>query len=297
MDRLNFYVDEANLATAAASIKDNAELLETIVETMESIIDCKEICRLYCFDEFYSLQVKGDDIAQLIFGNINDGNVRDLLVRLQIVLGETEATRVNNATSTGAVALQSQNAGGWISIDSPCANAWWNSNAMFWLASKSQTISALRNLFVFHCLPHPLLDKFAKFLFPNIYFYEQPSEIKNTSLDYATILSLYVQHLSYLNDHAYQDFANEVQPKVLIANAGSRGIVMSPESPQTHKNKDAMKERDISIGEISICCEWHTKLDNTRGRIHFYPWQHKDATVQKIAGKRVIVGIIVEHLT
>jgi hypothetical protein len=297
MDRLNFYVSETDLAKTASDLKNDTKVLDSIVATMESITSNEEICCLYCYEDFYSLQVNGQDVSQLIFEHMNDGDIRDLVVRLQIVLAASVSPKMDNAPVTGADALQAQNAGGWISTDSPYQNGWWNPQKMFWVASKDQTVSALRDLFVSCNLSHTLLDKFAKYLFPNIYFHAPPSGIKGTSLDYATILVLYLKHLAYLNDHAYEDFANEVQPNILIAIAGGRGVDMSPESPQTHKNKDAMKEREIAVGGVSVCCEWHTKLDNTRGRIHFYPWQHKDPKVKKITGQKIIVGIIAEHLT
>lgn len=296
MDRLNFFVNEIDLATAASRVKENAKPLETILDAIESLISCREFTSIYCVDDFYSLQVDGTDAGQLIFENANDGDFRDLIVRLQIIIETSVKILIEEKSADGQTAIQSQNSGGWISVNSPCESNWWNYETMFWVSSKNHCALALRHLFVSHCFSHLQLDRFAEYLFPNIYFHESPSKIMNTSLDYHTVLSRYIKHLSYLNDHAYNDFAAETLPHVLIATAGSKGVEMSPESPKTRGNRIAMRKRDISVGNIAVCCEWHTKLENIRGRIHFYPWQHKNEDVKKITGNRVIVGIITEHL-
>lgn len=297
MADFNFYVDEVNLAKIAANMEADPGLFNSIVETMEYVTTQKGISCLYCFEDFYSVQVEGIPIAQTVFKNLSDGDFRDLLVRLQIVISESEATRVDDEAATGEAAIRARDAGGWISTETPTAKDWWSPEKMAWTPTNEKITAAIRFLFVNFNLSCAQLDQFAAYLFPNIYFHVLPSAIRNTSLNYRGILALYVKHLAYLNDFVRQDFERYHQPNAIIANAGGRGVDMSPESPITHKNKDAMKERQIEIGGVSICCEWHTKLDNTRGRVHFFPWKHQDAAVFRIAGDRVIVGIIAEHLT
>jgi hypothetical protein len=69
------------------------------------------------------------------------------------------------------------------------------------------------------------------------------------------------------------------------------GFEISPESPNTHKNQKAMRQRDIVIGGIRLRCEWHLKLKPNIDRIHFH---FGDA---EISDNRIIIGILCDHLT
>jgi hypothetical protein len=69
------------------------------------------------------------------------------------------------------------------------------------------------------------------------------------------------------------------------------GFEISPDSPNTHKNQKAMRERDVIIGGTRLRCEWHVKLKPQIDRIHFH---FGDA---KVSDNRIIVGILTDHLT
>jgi hypothetical protein len=57
-----------------------------------------------------------------------------------------------------------------------------------------------------------------------------------------------------------------------------------------------MKERVVKIEETEICCEWHTKFEHNKGRIHFYPWPTQIKTKTEDLSKKLIIGIITDHL-
>jgi hypothetical protein len=67
------------------------------------------------------------------------------------------------------------------------------------------------------------------------------------------------------------------------------GFEISPDSPRTHQNKRAMRERDIFINGVSLRCEWHLKLKPHVDRIYFN-FGHN------MSNNRIIVGILCDHL-
>ncbi|MDZ8201866.1 hypothetical protein RZO50_10065 [Microbacterium sp. SSW1-59] len=97
---------------------------------------------------------------------------------------------------------------------------------------------------------------------------------------------LLVHHLGVLNDHASRIWADFSVREDRQSAMGALGVTCSPDSPQTHKYKAAMRERDFTFGSSVVRCEWHTKLRPTKNRIHF-----------NADGGTVRIGTIVDHLT
>lgn len=97
---------------------------------------------------------------------------------------------------------------------------------------------------------------------------------------------LLVHHLGVLNDETPHIWAQCSTRDERQATMAALGVSCSPDSPQTHRNKAAMRERDFAFGEQVVRCEWHTKLRPTTNRIHF-----------NADGSTVRIGTIVDHLT
>jgi hypothetical protein len=70
------------------------------------------------------------------------------------------------------------------------------------------------------------------------------------------------------------------------------GWEISPESAQTHRNRQAMREREVLLNGHSFTCEWHLKIEPHRDRIHFHSF---DARIGN--GRQILVGIFCEHLS
>lgn len=298
MDRTNFFVDELALAGEIAKQNPSIDRLEQIVGTAEVVLDAASVCRIYCIDDFYSCAINGSTMAQIMFGDLGSGEFRDIFLRIQLLLARSETcTDEHGAPTSGFQALLTNGNGGWLSLNSPIGTPGWNSSLMQWVLTPESFTTALRQLYLCCGRAITSLDRYAKFLFPKIYFYAKASDVDKTKLDYTTILSTYFEHLAYLNDCAIGHFKAITQPHEIIASAGAVGVDISPESPSTHKNRDAMKERNITIGSQPICCEWHTKLTKTQGRIHFFAWKHANPKVLEVVGEKVIIGIITDHLS
>lgn len=77
----------------------------------------------------------------------------------------------------------------------------------------------------------------------------------------------------------------------LIKRLGHYGVEVSPESPKTHSNAKAMRERRIIHDGETYDCEWHTKHHKGRpNRIHF-------SMPDSRLGDRILIGVFAAHLT
>lgn len=298
MDRFPFYLDERVFVRDIAGFPNATQNLTSTLTLLESL-GSFEVCELFCCEDFYSLDIDGQAIAQILFGEEGDGETRDLVLRLQIALDKFQVAEISDEDdlSHGAYSLKKRGYGGLVAISQEPEYDWWDDDSMLYASAMSEVKERLRKIFVLMGGGTDRLDKYAEILFPEIYFHAMPSKFKDIGLDYHQYFEKFVSHLSYLNDHAETDFFEGKEAREIIARAGGKGVEMSPESPQTHRNKAAMSERNITIDKEEMSCEWHTKLHPQKGRIHFFPWSPRTDGARKKVGKRVIVGIIVEHLT
>ncbi|MFJ4109259.1 hypothetical protein [Oerskovia enterophila] len=92
-------------------------------------------------------------------------------------------------------------------------------------------------------------------------------------------------HLEVLSDYGTLIWAQWTQAHERIAAMGSRGVTCSPESSGTRSQSGKMDQRRVFFGDREVLCEWHTKLEPNRNRIHF-----------SIENGAVFVGRMVGHL-
>ncbi|MBY5446192.1 hypothetical protein HFO93_22440 [Rhizobium leguminosarum] len=63
----------------------------------------------------------------------------------------------------------------------------------------------------------------------------------------------------------------------------------APEKPNVRLNRKCREAREIKLGERTLYCEWHVKLEGHQNRIHFHaPVPESD--------DKLVIGIIHEHL-
>jgi hypothetical protein len=72
--------------------------------------------------------------------------------------------------------------------------------------------------------------------------------------------------------------------------SASSSFSISPESPQTHRDLKAMRERDVIFGKVTVRCEWHLKIQPDRDRIHFH------FGVAGTGGGKILIGKLCYHL-
>lgn len=129
--------------------------------------------------------------------------------------------------------------------------------------------------------------------FPRIAF---APKLKPTELgvDLDAHMKTVVAHLSFLHD-TYCDVGEAAHwdlPRIMRM-AKAYGIDLSDESANTKANDGAMRQRKVEVfveGKWqTYVCSMHTKIEPTRGRIHF-------CVERSTAGHRIVVGLFVPHL-
>ncbi|MGW4634527.1 hypothetical protein [Nocardia sp. NPDC004415] len=131
------------------------------------------------------------------------------------------------------------------------------------------------------------LTDYAHLPFPNTVFaagiWSQISRFDGAAIEIRRAL---IANLGGLDDHATRIWAAESEPIQRIKQMRiTADVNCSPESPQTHRNAKAMRQRLVDFAGEQISCEWHAKLEPQRNRIHF-----------AVRGDQLLVGLFVDHL-
>lgn len=126
----------------------------------------------------------------------------------------------------------------------------------------------------------------ARFAFPDLVFVRARTIFSNFDEAYDTIRDKVTEHLGVLNDHARRILGAAVTAQVKQAQFGALGIEASGENGNTRRHTSAMRQREVTVGDRTVACDWHTKLRRHVDRIYF------NAT--SLDG--VVVGVFHRHL-
>jgi hypothetical protein len=77
--------------------------------------------------------------------------------------------------------------------------------------------------------------------------------------------------------------------RIIQARFTAFGIVAAPENPDVYRHRASREARETKLGDRTLYCEWHVKLELHRNRIHFHPPVPE-------SDNKVVVGMIHEHL-
>lgn len=164
-----------------------------------------------------------------------------------------------------------------------------NRAEIFFFASASELPMFWRHLYELEDAAEDVFFDLAGRAFPELIFHADLN-FRRFAGAYRELREPVVRHLAVLNDNfieAYDEASGIArQVEAILASAGCPGI--SPESPSTHRNQQAMRARDVDHDGVLIRCEWHTKIEPNRNRIHF--------AFGGSLGQRVFIGIFTDHL-
>lgn len=137
--------------------------------------------------------------------------------------------------------------------------------------------------------------KWVHLSFPRLRFaLEISSQLRRFRQNFDDIRDIVVGHLASVNDEFLDLLVAGAQlPDACDRIRSTCGVSISPESPNTHRNAIAMREREVQFRGNKIVCEFHTKLTPTHDRIHFSPTVRSEADDSKY----IVVGPFAEHLT
>ena len=125
----------------------------------------------------------------------------------------------------------------------------------------------------------------AKLAFPRLVFAADISFGKFQGA-YRTLRSKVVDHLGQINDRfpelyaAERGMPNEISSRL--------GIEVSIEG-NIRSSESLMRLRDLEFRGQMYRCEWHSKIEPHRNRIHF-------CVIDGVAGTKILIGIFHEHL-
>jgi len=298
MQRAKLILDELAFYESVFDIRKNLRELDDIISAAESADP--EIVEIFGIkdEDFYSLERDGKNVSEELFSE-NNTEFRDLVVRLQILISKwsslPERGIGDEDEGIGVSILKSDGSGALLAITRPEPPCWWDDIRMHVVSRPADLPAALRKHFIEAKIEEKHFPFFCQGMFPNLYFHASPDRLKNLGVSYTQHVRSIVAYFSYLNDFASDHFDCD-EDHVIIANAGSKGVAISPESPKTRKNGDAMEERDIEIDGEKLRCEWHAKITATCGRIHFYARKGRPEKVKSKTGVKVIIGILADHL-
>ena len=299
MQKAKLILDEQAFSKLVFDLRNNHEGLDSIISAAEAAYP--EIVETFGIkdEEFYSLESNGRNVSEELFSEINT-DFRDLVVRLQILVSKWSSLPQSSVEEedggAGVSMLRNDGSGALLAITRPEPSSWWDDERMHLVGQPEDLPAALRKHFIVAKIEQKHFPHFSQEMFPNLYFHASPDKLKNLGVSYTEHIRSIVDYFSYLNDFASDHFDAD-EDHVIIANAGSRGVTISPESPKTRKNSHAMEERDIEINGEKLRCEWHAKVTATCGRIHFYARKGRPEKVKDRAGVKVIIGILADHLS
>lgn len=293
---MQIFLDEQCFVSYFRDTTEGLSSIQSMIDLMELIVDATQL-ELFVPENFYSFDVDGVTVGEIIYAHYADPILRDVIRQFEYIVNGAGLVPENTEHGPTAVAgLRSAECGGLLTNWNYEDADWWNAVRMYRLTSWVELRSSVRIFFVVEKLPEAELSNYSGIMFDSLYFHCPLDDIKTVGLKYFNSIGDIVKHLAYLNDRVLLDFQESSDDRELTTRAGSQGVNMTPESHATRTNRAAMQQREVTVLGVPITCEWHTKLTPTQGRIHFYPWATRHSEFGKLIGQKVIIGIICKHL-
>lgn len=279
----------------------------TYIDDIISYIEDNQLGTIYVCDNIYDLDISGTRLCDVLYSHQTNGITRDLMLQLAIILDkavhfdsaeyiDSNQYRVDEPFLLSS--FISNTISGIISQNDPLSISSWDDEKNILISDCKQAHVAYR----VKC--YSVLSEFDQIylekdkVWPNLYFSNKATRFSSFKLAHLTYKNSVLKHLDYLNDKAKHHFNLQPSPSTFIQEAGSEGIELSPESTKTRNSNNKMNQRNITIDNTTVLCEWHTKITKKMGRIHFninivgaFP-----AINDKVSNK-VIIGIFTDHLS
>lgn len=309
---MEFVIDETSLRFHSLSYEQISRSLSALAQLIRG---CREdACSVWYSGKIYEQTVfDGCRLYELLFDHTISSNVhRDVLQLFQIEIDrssvwEEEVTIEDHSVKIGADEIVAPSVA--FAADRTCTVT----ESACVVSDVSKLIGPIRvshagrnvdlsfvssaiekTKFYRHCLDCEARNEteymnVAPIAFPNLIFADELSvQFRRFKEPYSTIHVKVTRHLSALNDELPRII--ELPPDEIQARIKASGQVdLSRESPQTHQNKRAMRERMVVVQGYDIVCEWHTKISPTTDRIHLH------FGLPDLGGKPII-GLFVDHL-
>lgn len=212
------------------------------------------------------------------------GHTRELAYSLGYALSRTLAGHTMACIVFPAGPLPN----GWHATQSPMTEA----AEIYFLRTASDLPKFFRGVLKREFVPEELFLTLAIDAFPNLVFNSSLSFGKFKG-SYREVYDWVIDVLTTINEnfsilvHKYKGESSKVKARL-----SQLGINASPESPNTHRDRQAMRQRYVKCEEDGVVyrCEWHAKRHPLHDRIHF-------SLPEPQLGGRIFVGVFVDHLS
>jgi hypothetical protein len=290
---ITFVVDELRLTTPLA------ELFPEFLGLSGTITELKkyEFCKAYVTASAWQTKIVGDiELYEILFtrGHL-DADVRDILMRQFEKLTPLELPTDTSTRDYVVSQVKKSMPAATIVIPSAAGPIAHHGAVLHQVGLSEHVLEFFKDVPDIGSFPEASFMEFAASIFPSLFFQ------KDLAAQIKTLPNVFgagqrrklMNALAGLNDVLPRLLAQGIQQELLgqVFQAECH-FEISIESKNTRKSARLMRKRDAVLGKQTLRCEWHLKLEPTRGRIHFYfgpdlVGEHAD---------KVFVGIFCEHL-
>lgn len=156
---------------------------------------------------------------------------------------------------------------------------------VYFVVSADDHKGFFRTIYELEDVPEDEFFGLAERAFPDLLFVEGLS-FRHFEGTYRELRSRVVFHLAQIHDGFAEAHRAENGRSERVSTR--LGIQVSIEGT-TRSSEGLMKRRDVEFGGRVYRCEWHSKIERHRNRIHFHPGDES-------TGDRILVGIFHRHL-
>lgn len=250
---------------------------------------------------------RGDDLATLLNSDVLGRDERLLVLGLldKCVDIDDDADSLDPSVSVGGHCFESYGialAHSRLAADEPCAMAVLALahngrlgacavrcgeviEAVFFIVDFEDERLFWRAVYDVEDVPEGSFFDLAARAFPKLVFAESLT-FRQFEGQYRDLRGEVVRHLGAINDGWSTSYVEAAGNAEVISTR--LGIEVSRESSRTRASERLMRSRDIPFEGEVYRCEWHSKLEPHRNRIHFYGEENRV--------DRPLIGIFCEHL-
>lgn len=290
---ISFVVDEERIRTPLANIcSEFLGLSETISELKKF-----DFCKSYVTAAAWQTQIFDDvELYEVLFtrGHLDD-DIRAVIMRQFEELFSLDLAQGMSTRDYVVSEIKNARPAASIVIPSEAGPVHHQDTLLHQIGSSPHVMPFLREAADIGKLSEARFMEYAISIFPRLVFQKDlAAQIRTLPNSFqAGLRRTLIDALAALNDVLPRLLDEGVEQTVLgQAFQSECGFEISIESKNTRRSERLMSKRDATLGTQTLRCEWHLKLEPTRGRIHFYfgpelTGKHKD---------KVFIGIFCNHL-
>lgn len=169
--------------------------------------------------------------------------------------------------------------------------------SVHFVASDSSYTVYFRRVVVASGAGHQIVQSLATSAFPALRWAETVwADLRNNKAWFTgRHAEVFVRHLAVLNDEGAALFAQNPGGMHIDRFLAAYGVDASSENGNARSNRECQRDRTRTFEGREITFWWHTKITNTKGRIHFHYEPAASGSFDDSLPGRIIIGRCVDH--